>query len=360
MNFTPEELAAEIRKHLPDFRIDYDVDPVRQAIADSWPQSLDDSAARARVGLAPAVRPRRHDRRHARPSCATKRKLTRRRPEPTSRHQGRQLACLQRPDFAASRSPSRSLRRAGGAAHGRQPSKGRHESRGRSEAVVPAGRPRPTGPRYLLAGRGRAALPQDELEQLPRHVAAPEVIAAEEDGGARVRRRPGRGALHQRHLRAARRARAAARRLPRPRGGDDLQLRLRHDARHLRAAGHRRDRRSISDELNHNCIINAHAPGAAEGEAGLPPQRRRRPRGQAAASCAGGCRRGARGHRRHLLDARRPRAAARDRRRSPTRHDERFPENVVVVVDDSHGVGAFGADRPRHRGAHRLARRSTS
>jgi nucleoside-diphosphate-sugar epimerase len=46
MAVTPEELAAEIRKHMPDFAIDYDVDPVRQAIADSWPRSLDDSAAR--------------------------------------------------------------------------------------------------------------------------------------------------------------------------------------------------------------------------------------------------------------------------------------------------------------------------
>lgn len=46
MNFTPEELAAEIRKHIPDFVLDYRVDPSRQAIADSWPDSLDDSAAR--------------------------------------------------------------------------------------------------------------------------------------------------------------------------------------------------------------------------------------------------------------------------------------------------------------------------
>jgi nucleoside-diphosphate-sugar epimerase len=46
MNFTPEELAAEIRKYIPEFRIDYQVDTVRQAIADSWPNSLDDSAAR--------------------------------------------------------------------------------------------------------------------------------------------------------------------------------------------------------------------------------------------------------------------------------------------------------------------------
>jgi nucleoside-diphosphate-sugar epimerase len=53
MNFTPEELAAEIRKHIPDFVIDYHVDPVRQAIADSWPNSLDDSAAREEWDWAP-------------------------------------------------------------------------------------------------------------------------------------------------------------------------------------------------------------------------------------------------------------------------------------------------------------------
>ncbi len=47
MNFTPSILAAEIRKHIPEFEIDYQIDPVRQAIADSWPDSLDDSAARS-------------------------------------------------------------------------------------------------------------------------------------------------------------------------------------------------------------------------------------------------------------------------------------------------------------------------
>jgi nucleoside-diphosphate-sugar epimerase len=52
-NFTPAELAAEIRRHLPGFQISYDVDPVRQAIADSWPQSLDDSAAREEWGWQP-------------------------------------------------------------------------------------------------------------------------------------------------------------------------------------------------------------------------------------------------------------------------------------------------------------------
>ncbi len=53
MNFTPEELAAEIRKHLPDFEIEYQVDPVRQRIADSWPEALDDSAAREEWGWQP-------------------------------------------------------------------------------------------------------------------------------------------------------------------------------------------------------------------------------------------------------------------------------------------------------------------
>lgn len=50
MQLTPEGLAGEIRKHLPGFTIEYDVDPVRQAIAASWPRRLDDSAARAEWG----------------------------------------------------------------------------------------------------------------------------------------------------------------------------------------------------------------------------------------------------------------------------------------------------------------------
>ena len=53
MSFAPEDLAAEIMKHIPDFRLDYTVDPVRQEIADSWPNSLDDSAARAEWGWKP-------------------------------------------------------------------------------------------------------------------------------------------------------------------------------------------------------------------------------------------------------------------------------------------------------------------
>ncbi len=47
MSFEPETIHAEIKKHYPDFEVIYDVDPVRQAIADSWPDKMDDSCARA-------------------------------------------------------------------------------------------------------------------------------------------------------------------------------------------------------------------------------------------------------------------------------------------------------------------------
>jgi nucleoside-diphosphate-sugar epimerase len=53
MSITPAELADAIRVHIPDFVIDYRVDPARQAIADSWPRSLDDSAARSEWGWSP-------------------------------------------------------------------------------------------------------------------------------------------------------------------------------------------------------------------------------------------------------------------------------------------------------------------
>jgi len=53
MSFDPEIIAAEIRKHIPEFKMDYKVDPVRQAIANSWPNSMDDSAARQEWGWKP-------------------------------------------------------------------------------------------------------------------------------------------------------------------------------------------------------------------------------------------------------------------------------------------------------------------
>lgn len=53
MSFAPEELYAEIQKNIPDFTMDYEVDPIRQEIADSWPSNMNDSAAREQWGWQP-------------------------------------------------------------------------------------------------------------------------------------------------------------------------------------------------------------------------------------------------------------------------------------------------------------------
>ncbi|MCU7557407.1 L-threonine 3-dehydrogenase [Macrococcus capreoli] len=53
MSIDPEMVAASIRKHIPDFELDYDVDPVRQGIAESWPNSIDASEAKKQWGFDP-------------------------------------------------------------------------------------------------------------------------------------------------------------------------------------------------------------------------------------------------------------------------------------------------------------------
>ncbi len=53
MSFDPEIIYKEIKKHIPGFVMDYKVDPVRQSIAESWPNKMDDSAARKEWGWDP-------------------------------------------------------------------------------------------------------------------------------------------------------------------------------------------------------------------------------------------------------------------------------------------------------------------
>ena len=54
MSFDPEGVYDAIRKHIPNFKMRYEVDPVRQAIADSWPNRMDDICARKEWGWTPS------------------------------------------------------------------------------------------------------------------------------------------------------------------------------------------------------------------------------------------------------------------------------------------------------------------
>ena len=53
MSINPEMVANEIKKHIPDFELFYDVDPVRQGIAESWPNAIDATEAERQWGFAP-------------------------------------------------------------------------------------------------------------------------------------------------------------------------------------------------------------------------------------------------------------------------------------------------------------------
>lgn len=54
MSFAPETIYAAIKKYVPDFEMEYNVDPLKQRIANSWPDSMDDSCAREEWGWNPA------------------------------------------------------------------------------------------------------------------------------------------------------------------------------------------------------------------------------------------------------------------------------------------------------------------
>ncbi len=53
MSFSPQIIAAEIQKRMPQFEMNYQVDPVKENIANSWPNSLDDTCAREEWGWKP-------------------------------------------------------------------------------------------------------------------------------------------------------------------------------------------------------------------------------------------------------------------------------------------------------------------
>ena len=53
MSFDPEMIRKEILKYIPDFKMVYQPDPVRQAIAESWPDKMDDTCAKEEWGWKP-------------------------------------------------------------------------------------------------------------------------------------------------------------------------------------------------------------------------------------------------------------------------------------------------------------------
>ena len=123
----------------------------------------------------------------------------------------------------------------------------------------------------------------------------------------------------------ARRAGGAARRLPRPRGGDDLQLRLRHRCSAvlvpLITPETVRDQRRAEPQLHHQ----RDAAGAPAATRRSTPTSTWTTWTRSSPTAAGTCAPGDRGHRRHLQHARRPRPAAEDRRRSPAATTTQLP-----------------------------------
>ena len=178
----------------------------------------------------------------------------------------------------------------------------------------------------------------------------PAVIAAEEAAARSLRQRAGRGAVHQRHLRAARRSWSAG--WP---TSTAARRRMIFCSAYAAMMGvlpplvtprHGRGQRRAEPQLHHQ--RDRGSPGRGEGRLHAPrPGASLTVRSSAlTASCAAGARR----DRRRLQHARRPCAARRISAVLRAQYDQRFAENAVLVVDDSHGVGAFGATRPRHRG----------
>ena len=53
MSFEPGEILRAIQREIPEFKMEYRIDPVKKAIAESWPNRLDDSAARSEWGWKP-------------------------------------------------------------------------------------------------------------------------------------------------------------------------------------------------------------------------------------------------------------------------------------------------------------------
>ena len=209
----------------------------------------------------------------------------------------------------------------------------------------------------LPAAWQRPRLPADEQQQLPVAVEPSRGAGRGRRGVARVWRRPGRRALHRRHVRAACQLEARiARFVDRP-AARVVQLRLHDRPRprdHARRARHLLDRRRAQPQLHHprdadrerarrrsaRSTSTTTSPISRTTSSACPTARAASSSSSTASSaCAATTLRSMRS------------------RRSSREHEHRFRDGVVTVMDDSHGIAAYGANRARHRGALRRARR---
>jgi hypothetical protein len=98
------------------------------------------------------------------------------------------------------------------------------------------------GPQYLIEGEGETLFLRMNSNGYLGMALRAEVVAAEEAAVAKLRRRPRRGAVHQRNMVVSHRVREAARGLPRPAGGDAVLVGLCRDDGDNPAAHHRQNR----------------------------------------------------------------------------------------------------------------------
>jgi glycine C-acetyltransferase len=205
-------------------------------------------------------------------------------------------------------------------------------------AVLPSAGGR--GPRFLLAGEGRRAFLRMNSNSYLGMSFRPEVVAAEEEAARRLGTGPGAVRFISGTYAEHRDLEAALARFHRREAGMVFSSAYAATMGVLPSLLSR-ETAVISDELNHNCIINAVRLARPGGKAIY----RHNDVGQLAARLEEAA---VAGYRRAIVvtdgifSMRGDHAPLAEIMELARRFDDRFAENVVVVVDDSHGVGAFG------------------
>ncbi len=323
MSVTPAEIAEAIREHIPGFTVDYEIDPGAPGDRRQLAAGARRQCRARRLGLCPALRSCRHDAGHAgapaRPSS----------PPRAAARTGRGSRCP-----PSKLTPLLEAKLDELAGSGRL--KGAESV---TRAVVPPAGGK--GPRFLIEGCGDTPFLRMNSNSYLGLSFDTRVSAAEEEAVRRYGTGPGAvrfiSGTWAPHV-------ALEARLARFHGREAAML---FSSAYATVMGTLppliTDKTAvISDALNHSCIINAIALARpAEKRIYRPPRPRRA--GAAARGRGEDLHPGHRRHRRRLLHARRSCPARSSIMQLAAAFDSHFAENVIVVADDSHGVGAFGA-----------------